>query len=551
MQMPRRRLLTAIPLCCALASVCGALAWAAPLAQAAPTWQSPLTISAPFAAPVGIEPVLSLGGAGDVAAAWWENGNIVAAVRPADASTFAQQAISTPGDQSVWPSVAVSASGAVAVAWIDETAAQYEVAIRAPGATAFSAPIQAGPTGNIRPQETTVAIDDIGDVLLGEIRESGANEESAYAWQPAGGAIAVMPASAPASNVGLPAVALDGVGDAVIGWDDNAGSAHTIARALTRTAGGAFGPAQTLTAGADYAFAVKVAIGGGGQAAVVWQAGLPAPPYRVEASSSAGPADLLTVPQTLSPPGGNSEHPAIGVGGNGEAVAAWEQSGATGPEALASAMAGGSFGAAGSLGEAQAGDPEVASDGAGDALIVWGANLPEGGEGVEAVTRTASGTLAPEQVLSEAGEKIDYTLSSNVPAASAGMDAAGDAVVGWEQGSEHTLRARLYGEAPGSGGGGSLTPILTPILTHFVRYDPPPGGCVVPRLRGLSAAAARRRLLAARCALGKVTVARRYRHARRLVVAAQGVRPGRQVGRGTKVALTLKPGPPRHKQHRR
>ncbi len=542
--MPRRALLTAICLCaCACCSM-------APAAQAAPAWQSPLTLSVPFAAPVGIEPVLTMGPAGDIAAAWWENGNILTAVRPAGASAFAQQTVSTPTDNALWPSVAVSASGAVAVAWIDETAAQYEVAIRAPGATAFSAPIQAGPTGNISPQETTVAIDDAGDVLLGEIRESGANEESAYAWQPAGGTITVMPASAPASNVGLPAVALDGAGDAVIGWDDNAGGVHTIARALTRPAGGAFGPAQTLTAGADYAFAVKVAVGAGGQAAVVWQAGLPAPPYRVEASSSAGPADLLTVPQTLSPPGGNSEHPAIGVGGNGEAVAAWEQSGATGPEALASAMAGGSFGAPGSLGEAPAGDPEVASDGAGDALVVWGAYVGGGGEGVEAVTRTAGGTLAPEQVLSEAGEKIDYGIWSNVPAASAGMDLAGEAIVGWEQGSEHTLRARLYGEAAGSGSGGSggsLTPILTPV----VRYGPALLGCLVPRLRGLSGAAARRRLLAARCALGKVSVSRRYRHARRLVVVAQGVRPGTQLARGAKVALTLKPSPPRHKRHRR
>ncbi len=541
--MPRRPLLIAICLCaCAGCSM-------VPTAQAALAWQSPLTISAPFAAPVGIEPVLTMGPAGDIAAAWWENGNILAAVRPAGASAFAQQTVSSPGDNAVWPSVAVSASGAVAVAWIDETAAQYEVAIRAPGATVFSAPVQAGPIGNIRPQETTVAIDDAGDVLLGEIRENGANEESAYAWQPAGGAIAVMPASAPASNVGLPAVALDGAGDAVVGWDDNVGSAHTIARALTRPAGGAFGPAQTLTAGADYAFAVKVAIGTGGQAAVVWQAGMPAPPYRVEASSSAGPADLLTLPQTLSPPGGNSEHPAIGVAGNGEAAAAWEQSGATGPEALASAMAGGSFGAPTSLGEAQAGDPEVATDAAGDALIVWGDNLAEGGEGVQAVMRTAEGSLAPEQVLSEAGEKIDYGIWGNEPAASAGMDLAGEAVVGWEQGSEHTLRARLYDEALSSGGGsgGSFTPILTPV----VRYGPALLRCVVPRLRGLSGAAAERRLLAARCALGKVTVSRRYRHARRLVVLAQGAKPGTRLAPGAKVALTLKPAPPRHQRRRR
>jgi hypothetical protein len=553
--MTRRLVLPVICLC--------ALGWAAPIAQAAPVWQPALTISSPFAAPEGIQPVLTMGPGGDIAAAWWEGGNIVAAVRPVGVGAFTLQTVSTPGDASAWPSAAVSASGAVAVAWIDETAAQYEVAVRPPGATAFSAPVQAGPLDGTLPQETTVAIDDAGDVLLGEVPGvGGGNDEVAYAWLPAAGALTLTPVTVATSNASLPVVAMDGAGDAVVAWYDNIGTTHTIVRAITRAAGGTFGSTQTLTAGSDYAFNMKVAIGADGQAAIVWQAGTTAPPYRVEASGSAGPADLLTLPQTLSPAGGNSEHPAIGVGANGEAVAAWEQSGATGPEAVASAMAGGSFSAPTSLGEAQAGIPEVASDVGGDALIAWGANLPGGGEGVEAVVRTAGGTLSPELVLSEPGEKIDYMPSGFAPAASAGMDSAGEAIVGWERDGDHTLQARLYQSV---GESGPIAVVHTPphliSCAGSVVLRPSLAGaqacpllrapaCVVPRLTGLSRTAALRRLLAADCKTGKVRVAKRYRHAPRLVVAAQSLKAGTLHPAATSVSLTLKPAPP-HKRRRR
>jgi hypothetical protein len=77
--------------------------------------------------------------------------------------------------------------------------------------------------------------------------------------------------------------------------------------------------------------------------------------------------------------------------------------------------------------------------------------------------------------------------------------------------------------------------------------------CVVPHLTGLSSAAAKRRLLAAHCALGKVSISRRYKHAKRLVVSSQSVKAGKTLTAGTHVALTLKPPPPpppHHKKHR-
>jgi hypothetical protein len=616
------------------ASALLALAWAAPSAWAAPTWLAPLTASAPTAAPLGIEPAMTMGPSGDIAAATWaEGGSIVADVRRAGTASFAQETVSTHADKSAWPSIAVNAAGAVAVAWVDETAARYEVAIRPPGGT-FSAPIDAGPTGGGEPQRTSVAIDDAGDVLVGETEEHAGGEVAAYSWIPAGGAFIATPISKPGDEAGYPVVAMDGAGDALVAWEDKNEGPRDIARAIARPAGGAFGAAQNLTDSSEWAFDVVAAIGSGGQAAVAWQRGGTAPPYRIEASTSAGATDLLSVPQTISPAGGNDESPAVAVGGNSEVVAAWEQHGATVTEDAASAIAGGAFGVpAEASANGSFGDPRIAADGVGGAVIAWG-SLAGGLESVDAVTRTAAGVFGPETTLSAAGEKIDYGIFHNVPAASVGMDRAGDAVVGWEHAADHTAQARIY-DASGptltpsgpasaiagtpvsfsvttgdlfsavasttwsfgdgaSGEGGTLShtyaksgtytvtvtatdavgnatsasrqvtvsPALLPCPVSVAACPQPPGcglypacplplRCVVPRLRGLSRGAAERRLRAAYCRLGKVSVARRYRHAKHLVVSSQSVRAGRSIAYGTSVAVILKLRPRHRSGHRR
>ncbi len=483
-----------------------------------------------------------MGPSGDIAAAWMEAGGIVAGVRQAGASSFSQEAISTPGDQVSYPSAAVNASGAVVVAWIDSTAEQYEVAIRPPEGT-FSAPIEAGPTGGGLQQETSVAIDGAGDVLVGEIDYTGGvngHYVAAYAWQPAGGAFAVTPVSEPTSEANTPVVAMDGVGDAVVAWEDNMGGAHLVARAITRPAAGPFGPTENLSDSSEYAFDVAAAIGGAGQAAVAWEYGNPSHVH-IEASTSAGPADLLSVPQTISMAGGNGEYPAIGVGGNGEVVAAWAQQGATNTDDVASAPAGGSFGPAVEVGSM--GDPQVAMDGTGDAVIAWGASQA-GVESVNAVTRSASGVLGPVVTLSAPEENVD-SIFANVPAASVGMDSAGDAIAGWGRASDHTVQARLY-TSPTLAPGAPASPAPT-----FIQTGPPAlhAVCVVPRLKGLSSTAAKRRLLAAHCELGKLRIAKRYRHANRLVVASQSFKAGRILAYRASVSLTLRPPPAHRKKH--
>jgi hypothetical protein len=71
---------------------------------------------------------------------------------------------------------------------------------------------------------------------------------------------------------------------------------------------------------------------------------------------------------------------------------------------------------------------------------------------------------------------------------------------------------------------------------------PPGRRCLVPKLKGSSLSAATRQLTAAHCALGRVTKPKTPKHRRppkNLVVVGQGAAPGKQLGSGSKVAVTL------------
>jgi hypothetical protein len=88
---------------------------------------------------------------------------------------------------------------------------------------------------------------------------------------------------------------------------------------------------------------------------------------------------------------------------------------------------------------------------------------------------------------------------------------------------------------------------------------PPPGRCIVPRLKGMSLSAARLALVRARCKLGKVTVPRRIGHTHGkpakptgpLVVARQSPVAGVSEPADTAVAVRLAPAPRHTPKHRK
>lgn len=87
-------------------------------------------------------------------------------------------------------------------------------------------------------------------------------------------------------------------------------------------------------------------------------------------------------------------------------------------------------------------------------------------------------------------------------------------------------------------------PAPTPPLFAPVTFTPPAttaAACVVPRVKGKSAAVAKRMLGAAHCGVGKVTkVNAKSRRRSRLVVASTGLKAGTTAANGTKVDLRLR-----------
>lgn len=611
----------------ALAAACLAFGLIAPAASAAPTWLPPQALSE--AGHHTYETATAMSAGGEIVSVWITEGRLLASLRAPGGSISAPITIASAASDLLFsPGVAISADGAIAVAWQDLASEKYEVSIRPPGGS-FSAPVPiASPTSHIG-FFTSVAIDEAGDVLVGTLTEDDAHYLASYAWRPAGGSFTLIPLSEPLNNNALiPAVALDPAGDAVVAWAEKPSGSELVVDAVRRPAGGAFGAPQTLSDGAHTGWNPSVAMGAGGQAAVAWMHS-DGSNERIQVSTSTSPGALLSAPQTISRAGANGEYPAVAVSASGQAVVAWSEAG-TGE--IAGGPVGGSFGPVTDL-EPFTGEMQLAIDAAGDAIAVW-ADREGSVNQASAAVRSASGAVSAPVALSSSAESVERL--GNEPTVTVGMDAAGDAVAGWNDQVSTVAKVSIFdatgptlelevpatatagqsviftssakdlfsgvgsttwsfGDGNGATGispshvytapgtytvfatatdlvGNSTTestqitvlPAATPADQHVACATgsssvggscPPallPLRCRVPSLTGLTSAAAKHRLSSAHCRTGRVSVAKRYRHAKRLLVSSQSVKVGTLLPFDASVSLTLKPPPPpRHKKHRR
>jgi hypothetical protein len=212
--------------------------------------------------------------------------------------------------------------------------------------------------------------------------------------------------------------------------------------------------------------------------------------------------------------------------------------------------------------------PQIALDGAGDAVAVW--------ERWNGTTWTVSGALRPAasgvwqtpEDLSAAGRDA---LGTQVA-----VDSNGNGVAVWSRwnGTNYMVQAAGY-DAPGSlvsglstpGGNLSALPLTKPdnhrgasandrlgCLPPPAPPPPPPTGppppppplpppppppkirCAVPRVIGFSLRKARTRIRARHCSVGRIRRARSGRVGR---VIAQSPRPGRTLARGARVNLVV------------
>jgi hypothetical protein len=235
------------------------------------------------------------------------------------------------------------------------------------------------------------------------------------------------------TDFGHPVVGMDSSGNAIAAWAAASGAAETA----SLPADGTWTAVKTLAARGR---AVDLAVNPAGAAIVTW------------AVTNATVADSGTVlggfgtPVTVGPPPPYPiGHTSVVLNDAGQAALAW----ATGTANMAATRsAGGTWTAATKLSATPDGPVDVAIDGAGDAIAVFGETFTSGFSAtLFTAKRPAGGTWGAAAKLSVAGDRA-FT-----PHAVA--DAAGTFAVAWEDGTTGTLS--VLTSPPGGGFGPATT----------------------------------------------------------------------------------------------
>jgi PASTA domain len=141
-----------------------------------------------------------------------------------------------------------------------------------------------------------------------------------------------------------------------------------------------------------------------------------------------------------------------------------------------------------------------------------------------------------EALLFDAGSATTFTAYYQLPALGDGASAAPSNI----RYPSRLLLSAVLTYTPPTGGGGNTGAGTVP-------GTPVPSQCIVPKLRNLTLAAARKALTEANCKLGKVTRARDKRFKRGRVIS-QGVPARWRRDAGAKVDVKLSLGPPKKKR---
>lgn len=329
-------------------------------------WQPAETISH-----LGLNPEVAVDGGGDAIAVWESPAGIQAATRPAGGSWLAPQTVASPGGED--PQVASDESGEVLVVARrqgPEHSTGIRAVLRPPGGT-FSPPQTIStPDNNFHPR---VAMNARGDALVTWDREGlGCLIEAAF--RPAGRRWS-EPHVLSDEHAGCAAgqhIAIDGRGDAVVAWYAQRGRSQFVESA-SRSANGRWTTRRVLARAPLIGETVDVGMDARGDAMVVWCERAP----------------------------------------KGSRSAIWTRI----------RPAGRDWGNARTIPGAHCGQPSLAVDARGDALVAW----PDK-RGIEAAAHPAGGSWQKPYTVS-AHEHVRLGVTDEGLAA---LDARGDALVTWQ-----------------------------------------------------------------------------------------------------------------------
>lgn len=239
-----------------------------------------------------------------------------------------------------------------------------------------------------------------------------------------------------------PLIGIDRSGDAIIAWPGAAGTIHTA----SLPAGGSWTPAQTL-ATTNYGSGLAMAVNSAGSAVLTWAAkGTGVVGTYADSGTILG-GFAAPVKVGLPPyPGGRT---SVALNDAGQAVMVWAR-GLGAANVAATRSAAGTWSAAVQLSANEAGNLNVAIDGAGDAVATFEQYVPNTSIiALYASKLPAGGSWGPPALLSAPGDSVSNFFGGRVVA-----DSAGTFVIAWTDGTTRTLNVLT---SPPGGGFGPAT----------------------------------------------------------------------------------------------
>ena len=280
--------------------------------------------------------------------------------------------LSDPGEDAVWPRVAVDADGDAAIVWrrSDGTHERVEaVTLTAAGTRSPVRRLSAAGQDALDPQ---LAINDAGDAVCTWFRSDGTDDRvQARVLRSTGILSPIHTLSDPGGDAHDPDVAVEDDGDAYLSWSRWDGSSFRI-QAQMLWADDTVGVMHTISDAGDNAHGPEVAVDDQGDAVIAFDH-TDGVTRRVQAVKMS-PSDTVGTPETLSDTGQDASLPQVAVDDNGDGVVTWKRFDGADDRTQAATMAfTGQFGTPSTLSDAgeYGGPGAVAIDADGDALVAW------------------------------------------------------------------------------------------------------------------------------------------------------------------------------------
>jgi hypothetical protein len=358
--------------------------------------------------------------------------------------------ISATNQNATGPRMAVDAAGDAVVVWqVNNPVTRNHTvqAVVSPAGGSFGAPVDLSGPGEdaTGPQ---VAVDPAGDAVVVWDRFVAKGDFVVRAvWRPAGGAFGPpVDVSGASGQTTSPQIGIDGAGDVVVVWSLFDGTNHVIEAALRSAAGGTWQPLGAVSAAGEDGLGPHLAVDQAGDALVVWErftggADVARAAWRTAGGGFAAPVDL-------SPPGEDAEEPQVAVDGAGDAVVIWAGGNGSAMTEATSSSPGGAFTGKIDLSAPGVNRPlAVAVGPGGGAVAAWAWN---NGSELQAVARPPGGSFGSPVTLSAGGSDPQ-----------AAIDARGGAVVVWEH-QNGAIRTVQAAAAPASGTFGAPVDLSLP-----------------------------------------------------------------------------------------